>query len=256
MSHPAFDLTGKTALITGSSRGIGFALAHGLAAAGATIILNGRNPQSLEQARKNLAASFPKQSLCYLFDVTDEAEVTETIGQIEVEIGGIDILINNAGMQHRAPLLEFPLEQFQAIMRTNVESAFIVSKAVAPGMIRRGHGKIIHIASLMTRLARKDIAAYTTSKGAIRNLTQAMCVEWAAHNLQINAIGPGYFKTELTQALVDDPQFNEWLIGRTPAGRWGDLEDLTGAAVFLASPASNFVNGQVLHVDGGISAVV
>jgi gluconate 5-dehydrogenase len=251
MGIDLFDLSGKTALITGSSRGIGFALAEAIAAAGGRIILNGRDPRALEAARRRIDGA-----LCYHFDVTDEEAVTDAIDQIEREIGSIDILVNNAGMQYRAPLTEFPVEAFRNVVRTNLEAVFIVGRTVARQMISRGRGKIINIASVTTQAARKDVGAYAASKGAIRTLTQAMCAEWAPYGLQINAIGPGYFATELTKALADDVKFDGWLKARTPAGRWGQLDDLKGTCIFLASDASNFVNGQVIFVDGGMLATL
>ena len=247
-----FDLGGRRALITGSSQGIGLTLAEGLAAHGAKIILNGRNEDKLDAAASSLRT---RGFDCRIaaFDVTDGEATKQAIDHIEEEIGPIDILINNAGMQHRAPLEDFPAEKWEALLRTNVSSAFYAGQAAARHMIARGKGKIINIGSVQSELARTGIAPYTTTKGAIRNLTRGMATDWARHGLQVNAIAPGYFKTPLNQALVDNPEFSAWLSNRTPAGRWGDTQELIGAAVFLASDASSFVNGHTLYVDGGIS---
>ncbi|MCL4123351.1 UNVERIFIED_CONTAM: hypothetical protein GTU68_015557, partial [Idotea baltica] len=250
-----FDLTGKRALVTGSSLGIGQALARGLAEHGASVVLNARNATRLSEAAEALRADgFDVSDAA--FDVTDGTAVRENISRIEGQVGAIDILINNAGMQHRAPLEEFPEEAWDQLLRTNVTSAFLVGKAVAKHMIGRGQGKIINIASVQSELARPGIAPYTATKGAIRNLTRGMATDWARHGLQCNAIAPGYFKTPLNQALVDDPTFTEWLEKRTPAGRWGDVHELVAAAVFLAGSGSSFVNGQTLFVDGGMTASI
>ena len=250
-----FDLSGHLALITGSSQGIGLAIAEGLAQAGARIVLNGRDEKKLEAVRTALAAKDFDVKVAP-FDVTDEAAVAAGISQIERDAGPIGILVNNAGMQFRSPLEEFPLDKWRELMRVNVESAFIVGKAVAKGMIGRKQGKIINIGSVQSELGRPTIAPYTATKGAIKMLTRGMCADWAKHGIQVNAIGPGYFKTPLNQALVDNPEFSSWLEKRTPAGRWGTVDELIGAAVFLASPASSFVNGHILYVDGGITAVL
>jgi gluconate 5-dehydrogenase len=249
MSFPLFDLAGRRALVTGSSQGIGFALAEGLAAHGASIVLNGRDPLRLDAATGRIPGA-----TAAAFDVTDPAAVAEAVSRIERDLGPIDILVNNAGMQFRAPLEEFPIDKWQELLATNVSSLFYVGQAVARGMIARGRGKIINIASVQSELARPGIAPYTTTKGAVRNLTRGMCTDWARHGLQVNAIAPGYFRTPLNQALVDNPEFSAWLEKRTPAGRWGNVDELIGAAVFLASDASTFVNGHTLYVDGGITA--
>jgi gluconate 5-dehydrogenase len=255
MTSPLFDLTGRLALITGSTQGIGLALAEGLAAHGATVVINGRDPNRLSKTIEMLQdKGIPARAS--IFDVTDRRQIDRGIESIETHIGEIDILINNAGMQFRAPLEEFPAEKWDLLLRTNVSSVFHVSQAVAQRMIPRGRGKIINIGSVQSELARPSIAPYAATKGAIRNLTRGMCADWAKHGLQINAIGPGYFKTPLNQALVDSVEFSNWLEKRTPAGRWGNVEELVGAAVFLASDASSFVNGQMLYVDGGITASV
>jgi gluconate 5-dehydrogenase len=253
----AFNLAGRLALVTGSSQGIGFALAKGLADAGARIVLNGRRPDALADAAATIgaAAHKPGDGLG-LFDVTDPDAVEAGIARIEHEAGPIEILVNNAGIQRRQPLDEFPVETWREVMRTNLDSVFFVGQAVAKRMIPRGHGKIINIASLQSEAARPTIAPYTASKGAVKMLTKGMCADWARHGLQINAIGPGYFETELNRKLRDDPEFHAWLCKRTPAGRWGKVEELCGTAVFLASSASDFVNGQVIYVDGGVLSVL
>lgn len=255
MGLELFALKGRVAFVTGSSQGIGLALARGLAAAGAHVVLNGRDAGKLEAARRELASAGHTVSAA-AFDVTDEAAVDQGVGRIEREIGPVAILVNNAGMQFRTPLEEFPAEKWRELMRVNVESAFLVGKAVARGMIDRQAGKIINICSVQSELGRPSIAPYTATKGAIKMLTKGMCADWAKHGIQVNAIGPGYFKTPLNQALVDNPEFSSWLEKRTPAGRWGDVGELVGAAIFLASDASSFVNGHILYVDGGITSVL
>jgi gluconate 5-dehydrogenase len=255
MTFKGFDLSGKTALITGSSQGIGLAIAQGLGEAGARIIINGRDVAKLNATRAKLASDGITVS-AVAFDVTDEGAVNTAIASIEQDAGAIDILFNNAGMQFRTTLEDYPLAKWRELMQVNVESAFIVSKAVARGMIARRSGKIINISSVQSELGRPTIAPYTATKGAIKMLTKGMCADWAKHNIQVNAIGPGYFKTPLNQALVDNPEFSGWLEKRTPAGRWGTTDELIGAAIFLASPASSFVNGHILYVDGGITSVL
>ncbi len=255
MGDSLFDLTGMRALITGSSQGIGLALAEGLARHGAAIVLNGRNAAKIAEAADALAAKGYKASST-VFDVTGATAVAAGVAEIEANLGPIDILVNNAGMQFRAPLEEFPAEKWDELLRTNISSVFHVGQAVARYMIPRRRGKIINIASVQSELARPNIAAYTATKGAVRNLTRGMCADWAKYGLQINAIAPGYFKTPLNQALVDDPEFSAWLAKRTPAGRWGNVDELVGAAVFLAGPASSFVNGHTLYVDGGITTAL
>ncbi len=255
MALKLFDLTGRRALITGSSQGIGLALAGGLAAAGAEVVLNGRDAGRLAAAVAELKGRKLKASGS-AFDVTDENEVKAAVDAIERDHGAIDILINNAGMQLRGPLEDYRPEDFRKIMRVNVESVFLVAQAVARHMIARKRGRIINIGSVQSELGRATIAPYTATKGAVKMLTKGMCADWAKHGLQINAIGPGYFKTPLNQALVDNPEFSGWLEKRTPAGRWGNVEELAGAAVFLASDAASFVNGHMLYVDGGMTSVV
>jgi len=249
MTHPLFDLTGLRALITGSTQGIGFALAQGLAAAGAQVVLNGRDPARLAEAAMRIPGA---QTLA--FDATDHKAVRSAIDAFEAAGHAIDILVNNAGMQHRAPLEDFPAEAFEQLLQTNVASVFHVGQAVARHMIARGRGKIINIASVQTALARPGIAPYTATKGAVANLTKGMATDWARHGLNCNAIAPGYFETPLNAALVADPAFSAWLEKRTPAGRWGKVEELQGACIFLASDAASFVNGHTLFVDGGITA--
>jgi gluconate 5-dehydrogenase len=248
-----FDLTGKRALVTGSSQGIGYALAQGLARHGAAVVLNGRDKERLDAAAAALRAGGLEVAVAP-FDVTGREAVEEGVAKIEGEIGPIDILVNNAGMQFRTPLEDFPADRWEQLLRTNISSVFYVGQAVARHMIERGQGKIINIASVQSELARPGIAPYTATKGAVRNLTRGMCTDWARYGIQINAIAPGYFKTPLNQALVENPEFSAWLENRTPARRWGDVEELVGAAVFLAGPASSFVNGHILYVDGGITA--
>jgi len=241
MSSTLFDLTGRTALVTGSSQGIGFALAKGLAEAGAKVVLNGR-----DEAKLSAAAVEIPGAATLAFDATDHDKVR----------AAIDILVNNAGTQFRAPLEDFPADAFERLLQTNVASVFHVGQAVARHMIRRGRGKIINIASVQTALARPGIAPYTATKGAVGNLTKGMATDWAKHGLQCNAIAPGYFDTPLNAALVADPAFSAWLENRTPAGRWGKVEELVGACIFLASDASSFVNGHILYVDGGMTASI
>jgi gluconate 5-dehydrogenase len=254
MSHKLFSLSGKRALITGSSQGIGYGIAQGLAEAGAEVILNGRDAGKLAVAAAELRKAGHKVHEA-AFDVTSHASVAEAVAKIEVE-GPIHILFNNAGMQFRTALEDYPLEKFQELMRVNVESVFLVGQAVARHMIKRGRGKIINICSVQSELGRPSIAPYTATKGAVKMLTKGMCADWAKHGIQVNAIGPGYFKTPLNQALVDNPEFSNWLEKRTPAGRWGNPDELSGAAIFLASDASSFINGHILYVDGGITSVL
>lgn len=243
-----FSLSGRRALITGASRGIGLTLARGLSEAGAEVILNGRHRAALEAAQDDLP-----QARIAAFDVTDQVAVIEGIDAIEREMGPIDILINNAGIQRRAPLEDFARADWDALIETNVSAVFFTAQAVARHMIPRGAGKIINICSVQSELARPNIAPYTATKGAVRNLTRGMATDWAKHGLQVNGLAPGYFATEMNAALVADAEFTGWLQRRTPAARWGQVEELVGAAVFLASDASSFVNGHMLMVDGGIS---
>ena len=243
-----FGLAGRRALVTGASQGIGLALARGLAAVGASVVLNGRDQGRLDAAAAGIAGA---RTLA--FDVTDHGAARAAVDGFEADVGAIDILVNNAGIQHRAPLDEFPAEAFERLLQTNVASVFHVGQAVARHMIPRGRGRIVNIASVQTALARPGIAPYTATKGAVGNLTKGMATDWARHGLNCNAIAPGYFATPLNAALMADPAFDGWLRARTPAGRWGDVEELVGACVFLASDAASFVNGHVLYVDGGIT---
>jgi gluconate 5-dehydrogenase len=246
-----FDLTGRTALVTGSSQGIGLALVKGLAEAGARVVLNGRDVAKLEAA----AAEVPG-SRTLSVDVTDHDAVRAAIDGFEQEHGAIDIVVNNAGVQHRSPLEDFPADAFERLLRTNISSVFNVAQACARHMIPRGRGKIVNVASVNALLARYSIAPYTATKGAVANLTKGMATDWARHGLNCNAIAPGYMRTPLNEALSSDPAFNEWLEKRTPAGRWGDPDELVGACVFLASDAASFVNGHVLYVDGGLTVTL
>ena len=248
-----FDLTGRTALVTGSSMGIGFALARGLAQAGARLVLNARNADRLEEAAETLRGE-GGQVDTLAFDVTDARAARDAIDGYESRTGPIHILVNNAGMQHRTPLEDFPPEEFDRLMRTNLHSVFYVGQSVARHMIARKSGRIINIASVQSLLARPGIAPDTASKGAVTNLTKGMATDWAKYGLNCNAIAPGYFDTPLNAALVADPEFTTWLEKRTPAGRWGEVEELVGACIFLASDAASFVNGHTLFVDGGITA--
>lgn len=253
MSLKQFDLTGRTALITGSSQGIGFALARGLAAAGASVILNSRTQSKLEDAAEKIRAVGGEVTIS-AFDVTDAEAALWSIKNIENEGTEIDILINNAGMQFRSPLEEFPHEKWTQLMHTNLDSVFNVSQAVVQKMIERRRGKIVNICSVQSELGRPGIAPYAASKGAVKMLTKGMCTDWGQYGIQVNGLGPGYFKTELTDALVKDPEFTAWLEKRTPAARWGNVDELIGAAIFLSSDASSFVNGHILYVDGGITS--
>ena len=256
MSTKLFDLTGKNALVTGGTHGIGMALATGLANAGANIIVNDMFPEKLESAKEEYA----KNGIdihTYVLNVTDEAAVDSAIPVIEKEVGPIDILVNNAGIIKRIPILEMSAEDFRQVLDVNLTGQFIMAKAVAKGMVARKSGKIINMCSMMSELGRATVSAYAASKGGLKMLTRNMATEWARHNVQINGIGPGYIATSQTEPLrVDGHPFNEFIIHRTPAGRWGDPEDLAGTAVFLASKASDFVNGHIVYVDGGILATI
>ena len=248
-----FRLDGQLALVTGSSSGIGLALARGLAQAGASVVLNGRNADKLAQAAA-LLASEGLQVHARAFDVTKRGEVDAGVAAIETDIGAIDVLVNNAGVQRRAPFHELTAADWDDVMRTNVDSVFHVGQAVAKYMVNRKRGRIINICSVTSELGRPGISVYTASKGAVKMLTKAMAIDLGPLGINVNGIGPGYFKTELTEKLVNDAAFSTWLINRTPNRRWGDVEDLAGAAVFLASDASRFVNGHILYVDGGVTA--
>jgi gluconate 5-dehydrogenase len=255
MSLPFFDLSGKVALVTGAYRGLGFAIASGLGRAGATVVLNGRKRAELEAAAQKLEAEGLK-AVVSIFDVTDRAAVRQAVAAIVAERGGIDILFNNAGIQRRGPMVDFSPEDFDAVIATNLTAPFIVSQAVLPSMMEKKRGKIVHIASLTSELARPNIVPYTTAKGGVRQLTRGMAVELAPHNIQVNAIAPGYFATEMNTALLADEQFTAWVNKRTPAGRWGNPPEIAGLAVFLASPASDYVTGQIMFIDGGMSVAL
>jgi gluconate 5-dehydrogenase len=256
VSHPLFDISGRTALVTGSSRGIGNALAKGLAEAGAQVVLNARNADALTDTAERIRATTGAQVHTAPFDVTDPASVVAGIAEIEDTVGPLDICVNNAGLQRRAPFTEFTDEDWHALLATNVTSAFLVGREVARRMKPRGAGKIINIASLQSEVSRPGIAPYAATKGAIKMLTRGMCGDLAGSGICVNAIGPGYFDTELTSALVADETFSAWVRGRTPAGRWGNVEDLVGTLIYLASDASAFVNGQIVYVDGGMLSVL
>ena len=257
MSTSLFDLTGKVALITGATHGLGMAMAKGIGQAGAMVIINGNSSQ---EKIDNAVAAFKTegiQAFGYRFDVTDEEEVQNAIKRIENEVSPIDILVNNAGIIKRTPMVDMEVADFEQVIKVDLVSPFIVSKAVVKGMIQRKYGKIINICSMMSELGRNTVGAYAAAKGGLKMLTQNMCVEWAPHNIQVNGIGPGYFATEQTKPIrVDGHPFNEFIINRTPSGVWGDPNDLQGAAVFLSAKASDFVNGQILYVDGGILATI
>ena len=250
----SFQLTGKRALITGSSAGIGLALARALGQAGAQVVLNGRSADKVATAAAQLRAEGLSVGEA-VFDVTDASAVRAAVDEIEAQ-GAIDILVNNAGMQIRGPLHEYDDADWRKIMSTNLDSVYFVGKTVAQKMIPRGQGRIINICSVQSELGRPGIAPYTATKGAVKMFTKGMAIDWGPFGINVNGIGPGYFKTELNQKLVDDPAFSAWLVGRTPSRRWGDVEDLGGAAVFLASDASRFVNGHILYVDGGVTAAL
>jgi gluconate 5-dehydrogenase len=250
-----FDLTGRIALITGSYRGLGFAIARGLAAAGARVILNGRNADALAGAAGVLAGEGLAVDIA-LFDVTDADAIRRGIDDATKRVGPIDVLINNAGIQRRHALVDFPQHDWDAIIATNLTAPYLVSQAVLPQMIDAKRGKIIHIASLMSELARPSVVPYIAAKGGIRQLTRGMAVELAPYNIQVNAIAPGYFATEMNRALLDDAKFTAWVKARTPAGRWGEPEEISGLAVFLASSAANYVTGQIVMIDGGMSVAL
>ena len=256
MKNQLFDLTGKNALVTGGTHGLGMAMAKGLASAGANLIINGHSPDKMEKA----VQEYKKNGLTvhsYLFDVTDEKEVISAMDKIQAEAGSIDILVNNAGIIKRVPLQDMDVSEFRQVIDVDLVSPFIMAKHVVKKMIEKGHGKIINICSMMSELGRDTVGAYAAAKGGLKMLTQNMATEWAKFNIQVNGIGPGYFATDQTAPIrVPGNPFHEFIIHRTPAGRWGDPEDLEGTAVFLASHASDFINGQVIYVDGGILATI
>ena len=254
MQQP-FDLSGKVALVTGAYRGLGYAIAQGLARAGAKVVLNGRRQEAIDAAAGSLRAEGHEVSTS-IFDVTDRDAIVAGVAAIAAGVGPVDILFNNAGIQRRGAFADFPQTQWDEIIATNLTAPFAVSQAVLPPMIARKRGKIIHIASLMSELARPSVVPYTAAKGGVRQLTRGMAVELAPHNIQVNAIAPGYFSTEMNRALIDNAEFNAWVNKRTPAGRWGEPEELAGVAVFLASSASNYMTGQMLVIDGGMSVAL
>jgi gluconate 5-dehydrogenase len=255
MSTRLFDLSGRTALVTGSSRGLGRAMAEGLAAAGAGLVIHGSDEERLALAVEAMrGAGHEVRGL--RFDVTDEAAIVDAFARLDVEGTAIDILVNNAGIQLRKPMLELSTAEWRKVIDANLTSAFVIGREAARRMIPRGRGKIVNIGSLTSEVARATIAPYTVSKGGLKLLTRAMAAEWAAHGIQANAIGPGYMLTDMNKALIEDHAFDAWVKARTPAKRWGRPEELVGAAIFLASAASDYVNGQILYVDGGILAVI
>lgn len=255
MNTRLFDLTGRVALVTGSSQGLGLTIARGLGEAGATLILNGRNGEKLQRAVADLSGRGLKVTGC-AFDVSEPRQIQEKIPALEKEVGPIHILVNNAGIQRRSPLEKVEEAVWHEVLKTNLTGVFLLSQQVVQGMIVRRAGKIINICSLMSEMARPTVGPYTAAKGGVKMLTKSMAVEWGKHNIQVNGLGPGYFVTEMNRPLKEDPQFDAWIRSRTPAGRWGEPEELIGTAVFLASSASDFVNGQLIYVDGGILAAL
>lgn len=257
MSIELFNLTGKIALVTGSTHGLGMAMAKAMGKAGATLVVNGNSSQ---EKIDNALTAYKKEGIHavgYKFNVADETQVIEAIAKIETEVGPIDILVNNAGIIKRTPLEEMEVADFKQVIDIDLVSPFIMSKHVVKGMIARKQGKIINICSMMSELGRNTVGAYAAAKGGLKMLTQNMATEWAKHNIQINGIGPGYFATSQTAPIrVDGHPFNEFIVNRTPAAKWGDPDELGGAAIFLSSKASDFVNGHVLYVDGGILATI
>ena len=253
-----FDLSGKVALVTGATHGLGMAMAKGLGEAGATLVINGHSSEEKIAAAVKEYRAAGIDAVGYRFNVTDEAEVEAATARIEADVGPIDILVNNAGIIKRVPMLEMPLDEWEQVIKTDLTGVFIVSKPVVRRMIERGTGgKVINICSMMSELGRNSVGAYAAAKGGLKMLTRNMATEWAPHNIQINGIGPGYFATSQTEPIrVDGHPFNDFIISRTPAGRWGDPDDLKGTAVFLASKASDFINGQIVYVDGGILATI
>jgi gluconate 5-dehydrogenase len=255
MTNRLFDLSGRTALVTGSTRGLGNAIARGLGDAGARIVLNGRSVQAVAETAEAMRAD-GYTVFEAAFDVTSETDVVRTFERFDAEGLAIDILVNNAGIQHRQPLVELSLADWQRVIDTNLTSAFLIGREAARRMIPRGHGKIVNIGSLTSELARATVIPYTVAKGGVKMLTKGMAAEWAKDGIQANAIGPGYMLTDMNEALINNPQFDAWVKGRTPAARWGKPEELVGAAVFLSAPASDYVNGQMIFVDGGMLSVL
>lgn len=256
MSAALFDVADRVALVTGSSRGIGYALARGLLKAGANVVLNGRDETALTRARTQLAEQTGRTPHIQSFDVTSADAVAAGVSGIEDAVGPLEILVNNAGAQHRAPITEFTLEDWNRLLALNLTSAFLVGREAARHMSARGHGKIVNICSVQAETVRPGIAPYSATKGGLKQLTKGMCADLGPHGIQVNGLGPGYFATELTSALVADARFSAWVAQRTPAGRWGHVDDLVGALIFLSSSASDFVNGQILYVDGGMLSVL
>jgi gluconate 5-dehydrogenase len=257
MPTSLFDLSGKIALVTGATHGLGMAMAQGLGEAGATLVVNGHSSEEKIAAAVQHYRSLGLSAHGYRFDVTDETSVEAAVSRIEQEVGPIDILVNNAGIIKRIPLLDMPVADFEEVIRTDLTGVFIMTRPVAKRMVQRGSGKIINICSMMSELGRNSVGAYAAAKGGLKMLTRNMATEWARHNVQVNGIGPGYFATAQTEPIrVDGHPFNDFIIQRTPAGKWGDPDDLKGAAIFLASRASDFVTGQVVYVDGGILATI
>lgn len=258
-SHPLFDVSGRTALVTGSSRGIGFALATGLLEAGCTVVLNGRDAAALDDAAGQLrpvAEASGGTVHTVSFDNTDPAAVVQGVHRVEEGVGPLDIAVCNTGGQHRRPFLEFDDADWYRLLDTNLTSAFLVAREVGRRMAPRGHGKIITVCSLQSEVSRPGIAPYAATKGALKMLTKGMCADLASFGIQVNGLGPGYIETGLTAPLVSDTDFSDWVTRRTPAGRWGQVGDLVGTLLFLASPASDFVNGQLVYVDGGMLSVL
>ena len=251
-----FDISGRTAFVTGSSRGIGLALARGLARPGCEVVLHGMDAERCASAAMSLAQETGASVHAVPFDITDAAAVRAGVAQVVARLGSVDILVNNAGIQRRHPLLEFPAEEWDEILAINLTAPFLIAQQVAPSMIGAGRGKIVNIGSVQSRLARPHITPYSASKGGLVMLTRGLCADLGGHGIQVNALAPGYIRIELTRALVEDRQFSAWVRGRTPAARWGEVDDLVGGLLFLCSPAADFVNGQVLYVDGGMTAVV
>ena len=257
MNHPLFDLTGQVALVTGATHGLGMAMATGLASAGATLIINGNSSQEKIDSAVKTYRDMGYSAYGYKFNVTDEDQVSAAVEQIEKDHGAIDILVNNAGIIKRVPLLEMPLADFEEVIKTDLTGVFTMTRPVARKMIERRQGKIINICSMMSELGRNSVGAYAAAKGGLKMLTKNMATEWAKYNVQVNGIGPGYFATSQTEAIrVDGHPFNDFIVNRTPAGKWGDPNDLQGATIFLASKASDFIAGQIVYVDGGILATI
>ncbi len=250
-----FSIKDKVVLITGSSRGIGFSLAAGLALNGANVILNGRDEAVLESAKMALEDN-GISVFTSAFDITNKEQISDQVDNIEKTFGGIDILVNNAGIMIHKSVIDLEETDWDTVIDTNLKGAFLVSQKVAAGMIERQAGKIINMCSMQSELACTSVAAYTASKGGIKMLTKSMAAEWAKYNIQVNGIGPGFFLTERTQPLSEDPQYDAWMKKRTPAGRWGTPDELIGTLIYLSSEASNYVNGHIVYVDGGVLATI